>query len=247
MDEKIEKKVQETDEEISKTTENLSEEDQKLLKEIEEEEMDEVDKKAASALGEGEWIHADYVLDYDSALEGLNLAAKIKLGAQRGLQTIALGIVICWFAWPVVSESGGGDPVLVAVAIALILVCCFAMYAVWHFPKKHRLQNAKKYDEAKTPCSMEVFPDHVVVREGEETTVLEYDNKTFQCYNSDNVLLLTYNRLDIIIIPKAQLGDQLERICEVLKAKMMSNYKIKGKQEEKPFDRWKRKLSMNKK
>lgn len=220
--------------------EQFSEEDLQILAEIDAEDMSEEDKEAVAILGENEWIHADYVLDYDSALEGLNLAAKLKLGAQRGLQSIGLGLVACWFVWPAIKGSKGEDPVLLAVGILVILLCIYGIYAVWHFPKKHRLQNAKKYDEAKTPSSLEVFRDHMVVREGEETTVLEFDNKTLMCFNSDTVLLITYNRLDIIIIPKAQLGDQLDRICGVFKAKLMAHYQVKGKQEEKPFDKVKK-------
>ncbi|MBC8570630.1 hypothetical protein [Zongyangia hominis] len=238
MEEK--KEVGQAEEKNSIQLDDLSEEDKQLLAEIDAEDMSEEDKEAVAILGDNEWIHADYVIDYDSALEGLNLAAKIKLGAQRGLQTIGLGLVACWFVWPAIKGSKGQDTALLIVGILVILLCAYGMYAVWHFPKKHRLQNAKKYDEEKTPCTLEVFRDHLVVREGEETTVLEYDNKTLMCYNSDNVLLITYNRLDIIIIPKAQLGDQLDRICGVLKAKLMAHYLIKGKQEEKPFDKVKK-------
>lgn len=218
-----EKKDRTTEENIPQQGEDLSEQDKEILAEIDREDMDEMDRKAQDALGADEWIHVDFTLDYDTALEGLKLAARMLLESQRSLQTVAFGIVITTFIWPAIS-GGWRDPAILIVGIVTILACIYGIYAAWHFPKVHRLQNARKMADAQTPWTMEIFPDHVMVREGDETTLLEFTNKSFKCYDSGNVLLFVYNRLDIIIVPKAALGEQEERVRSVLKAKLMAKY-----------------------
>ena len=99
-----EKKDRTTEGNIPQQGEDLSEQDKEILAEIDREDMDEMDRKAQDALGADEWIHVDFTLDYDTALEGLKLAARMLLESQRSLQTVAFGIVIITFIWPAISS-----------------------------------------------------------------------------------------------------------------------------------------------
>ena len=119
-----EKKDRTTEGNIPQQGEDLSEQDKEILAEIDREDMDEMDRKAQDALGADEWIHVDFTLDYDTALEGLKLAARMLLESQRSLQTVAFGIVIITFIWPAIS-GGWRDPAILIVGIVIILACIY--------------------------------------------------------------------------------------------------------------------------
>ena len=146
------------------------------------------------------------------------------LESQRSLQTVAFGIVIITFIWPAIS-GGWRDPAILIVGIVIILACIYGIYAAWHFPKVHRLQNARKMADAQTPWTMGIFPDHVMVREGDETTTAGiYQQRALKCYDSGQRAALCLQPAGYYHCPQGRVRGSRKRVRSVLKAKLMAKY-----------------------